>query len=596
MTFGRPSICGRIQIAAATWLRALGRLKPGVTLEDAQQELTALSQRLAHDYPQSNSPRTAWLEPLDRFLTYQSRPLLLLLAGAVVLLLLTACANVAGLLLASALDRRGEFALRSALGAGPARLGRQVFTESTLLALLGGLAGLLLTPLIVRAFVTLYPGGLPRADEVGMRSTVVALSIALTLLVALFGAWPLLRQARRLDLARVLLTIDRGTSTGGGARLRAGLVVLQIAFCTVLLVAGVLLLSTYVRVSRTPAGFESSGLAAFNITPPAARYRKGAEQYLAFYDELLERIRALPGVRSASYTSLLPFDADNWTEGMWADGAAQTPDNTSFILYQRVSPEYTRTLGLPLISGRELTAEDRQGTPRVALINTATANKLFPGQNPIGRKLIGANVTLEIVGVVGSKRHRDLSAPPQLELFTPRKQETVGRSMWIVVRTDGEPESFLPTLRRVVREMEPGMAFAHATTVSDRIHESVATERFRGFIFGGLSGMAVLVSIAGVWSLLVFTVLRRTREFGIRMTLGLDATRARRGIVATAVLYALAGVAIGELCAYALARSLNLVVYGIPQLEPGSLVAGGSVLCGDRGASGGWTGAAGRAD
>jgi putative ABC transport system permease protein len=324
---------------------------------------------------------------------------------------------------------------------------------------------------------------------------------------------------------------------------------------------------TYFRIARTPSGFQESGLLAFHITPPAPRYPR-PEQYLAFHDNLLERIRALPGVTSVAYSSLLPFDKENLSHAMFAEGVAQTPENTSFILFQKVSPEYTRTLGLPLLSGRELTAEDREGTPRVALINKATADKLFAGQNPIGKRVVGNNMSLEIVGVVGNKRHRALDAPPELELFVPRRQEATARSHWIVVRTDGDPESHLPTLRRIVKEMEPGMAFAHPTTLSARIHESVATERFRGFIFSGLSGMAALVAIIGVWSLLVFTVLRRTREIGIRMTLGLNARAAQREVVFSSVGYALTGVALGELTAWLLSRSLNLVVFAVPRVEP----------------------------
>ncbi len=255
---------------------------------------------------------------------------------------------------------------------------------------------------------------------------------------------------------------------------------------------------------------------------------------------------------------------------MYAEGTTQTPENVSFILYQRVSPEYPRTLGLPLIRGRELNASDVGAGARVALINTAAAERLFPGQDPLGRRLISGNTSLTIVGVVGSKRHRDLSAPPQLELFVPRREEGTrgGRSHWVVARTDGDPQPYLATLRRIVREMEPNMAFAHATVLSDRVRESVGAQRFRGYIFGGLSGMAVLVAVVGVWSLLGFTVLRRTREIGIRMTLGLPASAAQRAILAAAVGYALVGVALGELCALLIARSLDLVVFDVPRLEP----------------------------
>jgi putative ABC transport system permease protein len=555
-----------------TWLRVIARMAPGVQLEAAQAELDVLMSRLAREESQTNALRSAWLEPLDQYLVYASRPVLIVIASAIAVVVLIALGNLAALLLAISADRRPEIALRSALGAAEGRLRRQFFAESLFFCALGGLLGLLIGSAATRAFLALYPGGLPRADEVGMGAPAIAGGCALALVFAALASLPLLGQIRARGPAAGLLSGSRLSSDRATARFRTALVVAQIAFCTVLLIAGILLLQVYRNLTNTPVGFVAEELVAFNVSPPASRYAT-APDYLAFYDRLLERIEGTPGVSAASYTSLLPFDSGNWSEGLYAEGVPQTQENLEFVLYQSVAPDYTRVLGLPLLAGRELAETDREGTPRVAVVNSTVAMRMFGTAAPIGKRIGGTRGWLEIVGVVGAKRHRDLSVEPMPELFVPRRQENTGRSLWIVVRTTEPGAQMLTTLRGLLKQEDPNIAFAHASIMQDRVALSLAPQRFRSVLIGTLATLALVLATIGIWSLVAYSVSRRTREIGIRMALGLEPRQARRAVVQRALLVAIAGTSVGEIVALAVARGVSAQTWGLPPVSPATLVA-----------------------
>jgi predicted permease len=555
----------------ATWLRVIGRLQSDETMGSAQLELNALMARLARDEARTNARRSAWVEPLNDALTFASRPVLVIIAIAIALVVLIACGNVAALLLAVSGDRQGEIAVRAALGAAPWRLRRQFLAESLMCCGIGGALGLLIGPVALRAFLSAYPGGLPRADEVALGTPAIAGGLFLAIALASLGALPLRRRVRSLNVATALLSGARHTNDREAERFRTALVAAQVAFCTTLLIAGVLLVRVYRQLTATPVGFAAEQLVAFNVTPPATRYATQAD-YLAFYDALLERTEAVPAVMSASYTSLLPFDRDNYSDGLFPDGVPQTPENMRFILYQKVEPGYTRVLGLPLIAGRELNARDREGASRVGVINETLAKSVFGGENPLGRKVGTGDRWIEVVGVVGSKRHRDLNQEPLLELFVPRRQESTGRSMWIVVRTAEPPPLILSRLRELLRQVDPNIAFANASVMSERVAQSIAPQRFRSLLLAALAGMAVLLSTVGIWSLTAYTVSRQTRETGIRMALGMQQARARSSVLLRAVLIAAVGVAGGVIVTLIGIRTIDTQLFGVPRVDAATIV------------------------
>jgi predicted permease len=555
----------------ATWLRVVGRLQSSATNEGAQLELNAMMARLARDEARTNARRSAWLEPLGSSLTHTSRPVLIIIALAIALVVLIACGNVAALLLAVSADRQSEIAVRAALGAAPWRLRRQFLAESLMCCGIGGALGLAMGPAAVRAFLSVYPGGLPRADEVALDMPAIGGGLLLAGALALLGALPLRRRVRSLNVATALLSGARHTNDRDAERFRTALVAAQVAFCTTLLIGGVLLVRVYRQLTATPVGFDAEQLVAFNVTPPATRYSTQAD-YLNFYDVLLERTQAVPGVMTASYTSLLPFDRENFSDGLFPDGVPQTPENMRFILYQKVEPSYTRVLGLPLLAGRQLNDRDREGAPRVGVINETLARSMFGAENPLGRKIGTGDRWIEVVGVVGSKRHRDLNQEPLLELFVPRRQESMGRSMWIVVRTSEPPALMLSRLRDLLRQVDPNIAFANAAVMSERVAQSIAPQRFRSLLLATLAGMALLLSTVGIWSLTSYNVSRQTRETGIRMALGMQPARALSRVLQRAVAIAASGVAGGVAVALVSVRTVDTQLFGVPRIDTATIV------------------------
>jgi predicted permease len=478
---------------------------------------------------------------------------------------------VAVLLLGVASERNGELALRAALGAGPAGLGRLFLAESLVCCGVGAALGLPLAGAAVRVFLGVYPGGLPRADEVAGGAVVWGAGAALVLVLIALGTLPQHRRARRLDIGSALMSGGRVSSDRRAARFRATLVVFQLTLCTSLLTVGTLLVRLYLETVATPPGFASEEVVAFNVTPPSARYM-GQPEYLAFYDDLLQRIRAQPGVRAASYTSLLPFDRDDWREGFVREGAPDNPEEELFVLFQRVEPSYTEVLGLPLLAGRRLTDSDRDGTPRVGLVNEALARRWFGGTEAIGKRIGRGDRWIEIVGVVGDKRHRELSQEPLLELFVPRRQETGIRSMWIVVRSSEDPSLLLGRMREVLHQTDPSIPFAYATVMTDRIALSTAPQRFRSLLLASLAGMALLLATLGVWGLSSFRVGRETRDIGVRLALGMSPSRARARVLGTALLTAVPGVTVGALLTLLSTQLVDASLFGVPEIDPVSLL------------------------
>jgi predicted permease len=391
-----------------------------------------------------------------------------LLGGSVGLVLLIACANIGNLLLAAAEERRRELAVRAALGSGGGRIARLIFAESAVLAGAGALLGLALAPLAIRALLALYPGGLPRGDEVTINGTVLTLALAATALATFAAGLPPLMEARRLDLQKNLRAGERGAVGPAARRVRAVLVTAQVALSVALLVGGGLMVRTFAALERAEPGFDDDSLLTFNLGMSSVRYPEAADE-AAFLESLLERIRAMPGVAAAGSSSLLPLTPGDFLDGFRREGYDDGfPDYPTARLHN-VSSGFIETLGLPLVAGRTLTAADDAGAQRVVVVNETFARRWFP-EGALGRRIHLQSELREIVGMVGDKRHHGLREEPDADLWVPRAQIANPRLLaWIAVRSAGDPLALVPPIRAALTELDPSIAIADPRTMSDRL-------------------------------------------------------------------------------------------------------------------------------
>lgn len=547
---------------AGVWLAVMGRLRPGVEPEQADAELKSIATRLRQEHPATNAGRHVHVEPLRERIVGDAKPVVRLLSAAVALVLLIACANIGNLLLAVAQDRRRELAVRSALGSGLAGLGGLLLAESALLALVGSLLGVLLAPLGVEALLALYPGGLPRADEVAVNGTVLAVAAAATAVATLAAGLPPLLEARRLDLQKTLRAGPRGHSTRRDRRVRGGLVVAQVALSVALLVAGGLLLRTFRSLVRVDPGFVTEHVLTFNVSLPSVRYPE-VEQETAFDEALLDRLRALPGVVEAGTATLLPLAGGDFLDGFQREGRDDEMPDLPAARLQIVTAGYLETLGIPLRRGRTVEPEDRSGAPSVVVVSEALERQYFPG-GALGERIFLQGDWREVVGVVGDKRHGGLREEPVPDVYVPRGQIAGPRwSAWVAVRTEGDPLALVPAVRSVVRELEPTVPVVDPEPLSARLAGAVAPERFRAVIVGALALLAVVLAVLGLYGLVAFVVAREARETGIRLALGDAPTRVLVRTVGRAV--ALAGLGVGVGLAVALASGRFLAAF-VPEI------------------------------
>ncbi len=569
-------------IRGSGYLPVIGRLKPGVTLAQAQEEMDGIAARLTAEYPQANAERGVMVVPLPEQLTGRVRPALLVLLGAVGMLLLIACANVASLLLARAAEREREFAVRAALGAARGRLARQLLTESLLLAQLGGLLGILLAGWASSAILSLSPGDLPRVGEVRIDGRVLAFALGVSALTALiFGLAPALRFSRP-DLNRSLKEGGRGTTGLARHRLRQALVVSEVALALVLLVGAGLLLRSFARLLQVNPGFSTDRALALEVH--IFGVARTPELKAAFIEQTLDRIAALSGVQAAGAVSALPFH-DN----------AISP-NTAFTIEGRPLPlpgqeptayltvataDYFNTLGIPLRRGRFFSRFDRRDAPPVALVNETMARRYWPGEDPVGRKvsarLFGQVIACEIAGVVGDVRHTGLDSDPRPELFLPHLQNAYG-SMTYVVRTAGDPLALLPAVKKEIWAVNKNLPFTSTATVEQLVSRTLDERRFTLLLLGSFAALALLLAAVGLYGLISFTTRQRTHEIGVRMALGARARDITRLVVREGLQLALPGVAIGVAGAWALTRFLSGLLFGVSATDPVTFAALSTLL------------------
>jgi putative ABC transport system permease protein len=567
--------------------RVVARLKDSVALAEAQAEMTALAARIEQTYPASNEGKGVVIVPLQEQLVGDTRPTLNLLAGAVGLVLLIACANVANLLLARATARRSELGVRAALGASRGRLVAQLVTESAMLALTAGALGLVLARWSMAAVVAAAPAGLPRLGEVGIDGRVLLFALAVSIASSLvFGVAPAL-QASRVDLNQSLRQGGRGGALGGGgARLRSVLVVAEIALAVALVVGSSLLIRSFVALGQVSLGFSADHLLVLETSVPTRidlRNIAGAQRATAFYTDVLTRMATVPGVTSAAGIRGLPAARGRFGHesngGYWLEGG-QDPSVAGVRLPQAaftvITPDYFKTMQIPLRRGRDFSVRDRYDAPFVVIVNEALARQAFGDADPLGRNIacgMDSPKFMTIVGVAGDVRSSDPSKQPGPEIYLPFEQHPVtATSLALVARTAAEPMAVANTFREIIRSVN-GDVPVRTSTMSDALSISVATPRFRTLLIGVFAFFALALAIAGVYGVMAYAVSRRTSEIGVRMAMGAGSTDILRLVMMQGLRLALTGIAIGCGLAYALAQLLRGMLFAVAPADPLVFVA-----------------------
>jgi putative ABC transport system permease protein len=558
---------------------AWARLKPGVSVEQAQAELETVHRRVEEQYPRPLAGARPHIWGLRAFLVRDVELSLLVLLAAVALVLLIACANVANLLLARAGARQKEIGVRTALGAGRWRLVRQLLTESVILALAGGVLGVVLAHWGVAGLAAFGAERVAQVRQARLNAPVLAFTTALSLLTGLlFGIAPALAVSRSAVHGVLKEGGRTAMETRGRNRLRGLLVVSEVALALLLMVGASLLMRSFLKLQRVNPGFRPEGILTASVDLPAAKYGN-PEQSAAFYRLLEERLQSMPGVAAAGLSSVLPLSgnrqAGNWlVEGHQIRSMADVP-----LLFQlTVNCRYFQAMQIPLKRGRAFTEQDSPGAPRVVIVNEALVRRYWPNENPVGKRIGNGRPDgwMAVVGVVGDVRHASLSQPAEPEVYFPLAQNP-RPDMRLAVRTAADPLRFAPTLRRAVTEIDPDQPISRVATMEESMANSLAAERFSATLLGIFALLALVLGAIGIYGMISFAVTLRTQEIGVRMALGASAGDVLLTVVRQGALLALAGVAIGMAAAFGLTRFIGSLLYGVEPLDP-LVFAGAPVL------------------
>ncbi|HEY0324308.1 MAG TPA: ABC transporter permease [Pyrinomonadaceae bacterium] len=561
-------------------LRVIARRNAGVSEQQSREELQRIArevfQQWASTFPDANA--TYGSMPLKQALVGDIGTTLLVLFGAVGCVLLLASVNVANLLLARASTRQQEIAIRAALGAGRLRLVRQLFTESLLLALLGGAAGVLFAVWGVDMLLALSPETIPRMDQVKMDGWVLGFAALGTLLSCLiFGLMPAIYNVNP-DLGKPLKGGGRGSAeVPGRRRLRDLLVVTEFALALPLLVGAGLMISSFMRLQQVKPGFEPDHLLTVQLPLPALKYPKD-EQAINFHKELLRRIQMLPGVKSASISTDLPL-AGGHTNNFDIERRPTPPGKSEEVAeFTAISPEYFRTLGIPLLKGRYLSEKDDENAPPVMVISETMAKRYFAGVDPIGMRLKTGGCTecdwTTIVGVVGDVKNGGLGGEISPAMYCPFTQESLNiRLMTLVLRTEGDPASYVAGVRREVNNIDPDLALADTRTMDQLMAKSLGQSRYRGVLLGIFAMVALTLAAVGIYGVIAYAVSQRTREIGIRIALGAQKRDIFRMVVGHGLILSIIGVAIGVTASLMLTRYLSSLLYGVSSTDPATFTS-----------------------
>ncbi|MCI0489238.1 MAG: ABC transporter permease [Blastocatellia bacterium] len=557
----------------------IARLKPGVSRDQARAELDIISRDLRKEFP-GNYPEGSEFrfhtESYSDTITGEVRPAMLILMGAVGFVLLIACANVANLLLARVTGREKEIAIRAALGAGTLRIVRQLLTESLALSALGGAAALALAWLAFRLLLALQPGDLPRIDEIQLDATVLSFNALLALATGVtFGLLPALKVAR-VDLQT---NLKAGGRTSGGLsrhRTRSLLVVTEVALATVLLISAGLLLRSFQKILAVDPGFKSENILTTQISLDEARYPE-REQRVQFYRGLIEELNAQPEIASTGGVSLLPMSGSTSDQSLEAEGFSESRSGqTDFIQYRLATPDYFKTLGIPVLQGRAFTDEDRRGNQNVAIISESLAQKFWGDSDPIGRRIRSggpADSWFTVVGIVGEIHHSGMAADKPPIWYRPYYQANPWLTMSIVVRTHADPISALDRMRAAVRRLDPQQPIYSTSSMKEMISKSLAQERFNALLLSTFAMLALGLAAIGIYGVISYSVSERTQEIGIRMALGASRQNILKMVIGQGLLLTIIGLGIGLAAALTLTRYIESLLFGVSATDPLTLAA-----------------------
>jgi putative ABC transport system permease protein len=560
------------------YLRVIARLAPGVSLAQARDDLSRIAADLEREYPDTNTQMGVGLGPLHDWFVGDSRRALVVLMGAVGLVLLIACTNVASLLLARATTRRRELAIRVALGAGTLRLLRELLTESVVLAAAGGAAGVFLARLGVSWVRSAGPSGLPRLDQTAVDGWVLAfiviVSVATALVFGLAPAW----QSVRTAPAENLQESSRST-TVGGVKVRRVLIVAEVALSVVLLVGAGLLLKSFSRLRAIDPGISPAGGLSFKIALPGQRYGDD-EKVAAFFTEAVARLRDIPSVQAAGATARLALEGYSWTGDLFIDGRPEVWGRE--LRHKAITPGFLQAAGIPILQGRDFNSADRSNSQPVVIINQSLARQYFAGTNPIGQRLTFGRPSPKtawhtVVAVVADEKQDGLATEVKPEVYDPHTQDPRD-TMSIVVRTSGDPLAILPGVRREIAALDGRLALYDIRTLQQVVDQSLAPERLATSVLTGFAGGALLLAAIGLYGIVAFAVNARTREIGLRLALGASRPAVLWMVVWDGLRVVLAGLVVGVFGAVALSRVLHAFLFETRSADPAVLVAVAAIL------------------
>ncbi|MFL6594806.1 MAG: ABC transporter permease [Chthoniobacterales bacterium] len=558
----------------AHYVTTTGLLRPGVTVAQADAEMRVIAAQLAAQYPKSNKGWTVFVMSVLDYSVRDVRVVLYTLLGAVGCVLLIACANIANLLLARATARHREISIRAALGAGRGRLVRQLLTESVVLALFGGIAGLILAHWGLAALLALAPATLPRTSSIHLDGTVVAFSLGLSLLTGvIFGAAPSWLAAHA-DVNEALKQGARGSTEGGvRGRFRSALVILEVAFALVLLGGAGLLARSFMALTHVDPGFVPENATVLRLALPEKKYPK-PEQQTAFVDSLLQRLNALPGVQAVGVSQVLPLIGD-YSMAFEIEGRPELPESDwPSTTYYAITPDYFRAMGIRLMRGRAFTAQDDKQAPHVAIINETLARQFFPNEDPIGKRINIPNDApgspkkwREIVGIVADVKQAGVDKETTSQSYEPFAQSPFN-AVNVVVRTAGSPAAMLSALRPAVYAVDKDQPIGSIRPLEEIMAEKIAQQRFAMLLLTVFSAVALVIAAVGIYGVMAYSVVQRTGEIGIRMALGAQTRDVLRLVLSQAGKLIGLGLAVGLLTTFAASRAMESILFRTSAYDP----------------------------
>ena len=565
-------------------LGAVARLKPAVSVEQATADVSVIAQRLASEYPKSNTHFNSGLVvPQIDAIVGDTRPALRVLFAAVALLLLIACANVAGLLLARASRRRWEVAVRSALGASRAEIVRQMLAESLALSLLGGIVGVILSELLLHAVVGLLPADLPRSGNISLDATVLAFAVTVSVLTGpLFGILPALRVAR-VDPSTALRDGTRSATTGRAQhRLQNALVIAEMAIGLVLLIGSGLLIRSFIRVLQVDPGFDRSNVLTASMALPDSQYPH--DKQIQFYEQLLPRLRSLPGVVSVTAGWPLPVSPNGMRISFDIEGRPLPEGERNGARVSLIEPDYFKTMRIPILQGREFLESDTTKSPAVVIVNQAFAKAYFPGENPVGKHItpglrdgVVNDVPRQIIAVVGDVKASRLTADIVPEYYLPYSQAAIF-SLRLAIRTAVDPVTLIPAVRAQVGQIDKDLPLFQVHTMEEAVTQAAAQQRFQALLLSCFAAVALLLSAVGLYGLLSYLVTQRTLEIGVRIAVGAQRTNVLRMILSRGMSLAMIGVGIGVAASVAMTGLMRKMLFGVRPLDTVTFVVVSAVL------------------